>query len=215
MYKAKDLIGQKFNKLTVIKRVENHVQPSGQQYAQWLCKCECGNETVVRTTFLIKGRTKSCGCLVKEKNSTHGLKKSRLYAVWRDIKARCFNPNAVNFKNYGAKGITICDKWRNDFKAFYDWAMDNGYNPKAKKGECTIDRIDVNGNYEPNNCRWVDNITQQNNKRNNRYLTYNGETHTTAEWGRILNISRFTLFARLKKGWSVEKTLSTPLRGNK
>lgn len=215
MGKFEDLTGKKFGRLTVIKRVENHVQPSGKQYLQWLCKCDCGNETVVRGANLKRGHTQSCGCLIKETNSTHGLKKTRLYVVWRDIKLRCFNPNANNFKDYGAKGIVMCDEWRNDFKAFYDWAMENGYNPNAKRGECTIDRIDNNKGYFPENCRWVDNLVQQNNKKNNVFISYNNETHSVAEWSRILDISRYALYARLKKGWSVEKTLTTPLRGNK
>lgn len=215
MGKFEDLTGKKFGKLTVIKRVENHVQPSGASYTRWLCKCECGNEVTVRTSDLTRGHTKSCGCLQKEKVTTHGLKKTRLYVIWRDIKARCFNPNNRGFKNYGAKGITMCDIWKNNFKAFNDWAMENGYNPNAKRGECTIDRIDVNGNYEPNNCRWVDNLVQQNNKKNNVFISYNNETHTVAEWSRILHIPPHTLYARLYKGWSVEKTLTTPLRWNK
>ena len=212
MGKFEDLIGKKFGRLIVIKRVENHVQPSGKQYVQWLCKCDCGNETVVRGANLKKGHTQSCGCLQKEKVTTHGLKKTRLYVVWRDIKLRCFNPNANNFKDYGAKGVVMCEEWRNDFKAFYDWAKANGYDEKALRGECTIDRIDTNGNYEPNNCRWTDNLTQQNNKKNNRFLTYNGETHTIAEWSRILNIKTYVLYSRLYSGWSVEQILTTPVK---
>lgn len=210
--KFEDLTGQKFGKLTVIKRVENHVQPSGKQYVQWLCKCDCGNETVVRGANLKRGYTQSCGCLIKETNSTHGLKKTRLYVVWRDIKLRCFNPNANNFKDYGAKGVFMCDEWRNDFKVFYDWAMENGYNPNAKRGECTIDRIDNNKGYFPENCRWVDNLSQQNNRTNNRFLTYNSETYTVAEWSRKINVPPHTLYARLYKGWPVERVLTTPVK---
>ncbi len=213
--KFEDLTGQKFGKLTVIARAENHVQPSGKHYVQWLCRCECGNEVVVRAANLKKGHTRSCGCLIKETNSTHGLKKTRLYVVWRDIKIRCYNPNARNFKDYGAKGVTVCDEWKNDFKAFYDWAISNGYNKDAKRGECTIDRIDNNSGYCPQNCRWVDNLAQQNNRTNNRFLTHKGKTHTVAEWSRILNIPSHVLYARLYSGWSVEKTLTTPLKRNK
>lgn len=212
MGKFEDLTGQKFDRLTVIARAENHVQPCGSQYVQWFCKCECGKEVIVSASNLKKGHTKSCGCLQKEKVTTHGLKKTRLYVIWRDIKARCFNPNAKGFKYYGGSGIVMCAEWRNNFKSFYDWSILNGYNPNAKREECTIDRIDNNKGYCPENCRWVDNLVQQNNKRNNRLLTYNNETHSTAEWSRILNISRYTLFRRLKLGWTVEKTLSTPVR---
>ena len=211
MGKFQDLTGQRFGKLTVIERAENHVQPSGKQYVQWLCKCDCGNETIIRGANLKKGHTKSCGCLQKEKVTTHGLKKSKLYVVWRDIKLRCFNPNSMGFKNYGAKGVVMCDEWKNDFKAFYDWSILNGYNPDAKRGECTIDRIDNSKGYCSENCRWVNNLVQQNNKTNNRFLTYNGETHSVAEWSRKINMPSHILYARLYSGWSVEKTLTTPL----
>jgi hypothetical protein len=215
MGKFQDLTGKKFGKLIVIKQAEKHVQPSGTSYTRWLCKCECGNEVTVRTSDLTRGHTKSCGCLQKEKVTTHGLKKTRLYVIWRDIKARCFNPNDRGFKNYGAKGIIMCVEWRSDFKAFYDWSMANGYDENAPRGVCTIDRIDNSKGYCPENCRWIDNLAQQNNRTNNRLLTYNNETHSVAEWSRILDISRYALYARLKKGWLVERTLTTPLKQKK
>ena len=211
MDRAENLLNQKFGRLTVIARAENHVQPSGKSYTQWLCRCECGNEVVVRSANLKKGHTKSCGCWQRDKVTTHGLKKTRLYVIWRDIKLRCFNPNANNFKDYGAKGVTMCDEWKNNFKNFYDWAMSNGYNKDAKRGECTIDRIDNSKGYCPQNCRWIDNLAQQNNRINNRFLTYNGKKQTVAEWGRELNMPRHALCARLYSGWSIEKTLTTPL----
>jgi len=215
MRKTLNLLGQKFGKLTVIEKAENHIQPNGKRYTRWLCKCDCGNKIIVRTSHLTKGHTRSCGCLQREKVTAHGLKKTRLYVIWRDIKIRCYNPNALNFKDYGAKGVIMCDEWRNNFKIFHDWAMNNGYNKDAKRGECTIDRIDNNKGYCPENCRWVDNLVQQNNRTNNRFLTYKGKTHTVAEWSRILNIPPHTLYARLYKGWSVKKTLTTLLKGNK
>lgn len=212
MAKTLDLTGQKFNKLTVIKRAENGVQPCGDVYTRWLCQCDCGNIKIIRTSDLIRGHTKSCGCWNKEQATTHGLKHTRLYVVWRDAKSRCYNPNNKGYKNYGGKGITMCDEWRNDFKVFYDWSMANGYDKDAKRGECTLDRIDNNKGYSPDNCRWVDRFVQANNKCNNRFLTYNGKTHTVTEWSRILEINSSALFSRLKKGWSVERTLTTPLR---
>lgn len=212
MKKAHDLTGQRFGRLVVIKRVENNKR----QEVQWLCQCDCGNTKVVCAAHLKKGNTFSCGCLKRERSvqqlKTHGLSYTRIYGVWAGIKYRCYNANQKQYKNYGGRGITMCDEWKNDFKVFYDWAIAHGYDEKASKGECTIDRIDVNGNYEPSNCRWVNNTTQQNNRRNNCYLTYNGETHTTAEWGKILNISVMALNHRIERGWTIERALTTPVR---
>ena len=158
--RIKDLTGQKFGRLTVIKHIKHKF---------WLCKCECGNEIKVISDNFKAGRTKSCGCYRKENSEMllykHGKKHSRLYNVWCGIKRRCFNINCQEYKYYGLRGITICEEWKNDFEQFYNWAMLNGYNEYAKFGECTIDRIDVNGNYEPRNCRWITLKEQSKNKR--------------------------------------------------
>lgn len=194
-----DLTGKKFNKLTAIKIVR--IDKNG---AEWLCKCDCGNEIIVNGSRLKNGRIKSCGCF--NPNRTHGMKHTRLYGIWHGIKTRCFNTNDKGYKYYGGRGITMCPEWKDDFMAFHDWAFDNGY----KEG-LSIDRINNNGNYEPSNCRWADNITQQNNRRANRYLTFNGETHTYREWSRITGINHCTIGARIDRfGWSVEKALTTP-----
>lgn len=211
MGKFQDLTGQRFGRLTVIERAENRVQPNGHCCTQWLCKCDCGKEVVVSALNLKRGHTRSCGCLVK----SHGVRYTRIYNVWCKIKSRCYNPKDIVFKHYGGRGIVMCEEWKNNPKAFFEWAIANGYDKNAKRGECTIDRIDVNGNYEPNNCRWATQKEQCNNKRNNYLITYNNETHTVAEWSRKINMHLNTLYARLYKGWSVEKTLTTPLRGNK
>lgn len=199
-----DLSGQKFNRLTVIEKayVKN-------KRTYWLCECECGNKTIVMGTNLTRFHTKSCGCLQKEKHIglIHGLSNHRLANIWCLIKKRCLNEKDKIYKYYGAKGITICNEWKNDFKVFYDWAINNGY-----EDNLSIDRIDVNGNYEPNNCRWVDKKTQTRNTTTNKYYTYKNETHCIGEWAEIYNIRRGTLWDRLNKGWSIERALTTPVK---
>lgn len=142
---------------------------------------------------------------------THGKSYTRLYKVWIDMRCRCNYTKGEDFKRYGGRGIKVCDEWLNDFQAFNDWAFANGYNEDAPKGECTLDRIDVNGDYCPKNCRFVSSKTQANNRTNNKMITYNGKTHTVAEWAETLNINPSTLSARLNKyKWSIEQALSTP-----
>ena len=165
MGKFIDLTGKRFGRLTVVERAENK-----NGYTMWKCKCDCGNETVVYGAHLSGGKTKSCGCLCLEKISKHSLCDTHLYRIWASMKDRCYNAKAQPYERYGGRGITVCDEWKNDFTTFYNWAMSNGYSD-----DLTIDRIDVNGNYEPSNCRWVDVITQANNKRNNIKVNLNGE----------------------------------------
>ena len=138
-------------------------------------------------------------------NRKHGMRYTRLYSIWRSMRQRCSNPKAINYKNYGGKGILVCDEW-NDFAVFKEWAMENGYNDLL-----TIDRIDTSRNYEPDNCRWVSQKMQQNNKSNNRILEFNGVCCTLAEWSDITGIGVSTIWARLKYGWTVERTLSEPV----
>lgn len=127
----------------------------------------------------------------------HGLWNTRIYRIWQRMKTRCYNKNFQHFKDYGGRGIKVCDEWLNDFMAFYKWAVDNGYNDNL-----TIDRIDVNGNYEPNNCRWLTNDEQQNNKRNNILLTYNGKTQTITQWANELGIKRSQIQYRYYRGYT-------------
>ncbi len=157
MGKFQDLTGKKFHRLTPVKYLGN---------CKWLCQCDCGNTINVFTQNLKRNNTKSCGCLNKElasqRMTTHGKGNSRIYHIYHGMKERCYTKSNSCYKNYGGRGIKVCDEWLHDFMAFYKWSMNNGYDDSL-----TIDRIDVNGNYEPKNCRWVTNIEQQRNKRNN------------------------------------------------
>ena len=197
-----DLVGKQFGRLTVIGRCNNDIP---QKDSKWYCECQCGNHLIVQRSNLRSGHTQSCGCLKMDSNTTHGKCYTRLWRIWVNIKSRCENPNTPNFSNYGARGISICSEWENDFQAFYDWAMSNGYQENL-----TIDRIDVNGNYDPLNCRWADQITQGNNKRTNHFLTYNGKTQTIAQWANEMGIKQGTLLSRINRlNWSVERALQT------
>lgn len=208
-----DLTGRKFGRLTVIERAEDKVLPSGGRKTQWLCKCDCGNYTIVMSNNLIRNHTRSCGCLQKEKvfggRKTHGLSKTRLYRIFNKIRDRCYNPNNPKYNKYGGRGITICDEWLNDFRNFYKWSMANGY-----KENLTIDRIDGNKGYSPENCRWVDQEEQQNNRSNNHLITYKGETKTLAQWAKELNIKESTIRSRIRYGWSIDKIFETPINNN-
>lgn len=205
MAKLKDITGQKFGKWTVLE----HKEKRGQAH-YWLCKCECGNTAIVRGGSLAQGTSKSCGCVGRQKtierSTKHGGYGTRLYRIWDDMKARCYNHNSISYPNYGAKGITVCEEWKN-FKTFMDWALANGYNDKL-----TLDRIDYNKGYTADNCRWITMMEQSNNKSNNHYITYNGETLTMVQWARKLNISYNLLCQRMSRGWTFEKAILTPKR---
>ena len=160
----------------------------------WLCKCDCGNFITVLSSSLKREHTRSCGCLSIETRTKHNLSNTRLYQIYCTMKQRCCNSNDMAYKDYGGRGITICKEWLDSFTAFYDWAIANGY-----KEDLTIDRIDVNGNYEPSNCRWLSRGEQSKNTRRNVYATFYGETKTLSEWARIANIPQTTFCRRIKQ----------------
>ena len=139
--------------------------------------------------------------------------KKRLYHVWISMKQRCFNPNSTKYKNYGARGIKVCDEWKNSYKAFEEWAYANGYDDNAQLNQCTIDRIDTNGNYGPSNCRWVNSKIQGNNKTDNRTIIIDGVSHTMSEWCDIYHITPRQVDSRVRIcGWSYEQAITTPIK---
>lgn len=211
-----NLEGKKFGRLTVISLSDRRTSGGN---AIWLCKCDCGSETFVSSSRLKNGSTRSCGCLAKEVTSermkvnsyraTHHGSTERLYRIWRAIINRCYNKNDTRYKDYGGRGIAVCDEWKKDYSSFREFALNNGYDPKCKYGDCTIDRINVDGNYCPENCRFVSFLVQENNKRNNRTLTYKGKTQTVAQWAKETGIKPGTLYSRVERGWSADRALNT------
>lgn len=239
MGKINDLSGQKFNRLTVLKfaYIKNRC-------SYFLCKCECGNEKIIRGSHIKSGAIKSCGCLSKE-NSIKNARKmglkygkiygkilgfkygkinskyiaikkypdlfnnkdyKRLYKIYQHMIERCYDKNSIRYKDWGGRGIIVCDEWKNDFKVFFNWALNNGY-----KNNLTIDRINNNGNYEPNNCKWATIKEQNRNSRNCNYFTYNNKTCCISEWAELYHIKYSILYSRLQKlNWSIEKALNTP-----
>lgn len=206
-----NLTNKKFGNWKVIK-------PDNNKNKYYICECDCGNIKSVNIYHLLDGSSKSCGCIQREKNSLrmkklntkHNLSKIKLYSVWHSILSRCYNKKNISYKHYGMKGVIVCDEWKN-FINFYNWSIKNGYieNENTKtRNKITIDRINSNGNYEPNNCRWVNNYIQNNNKSNNKFYTYKNKTLTLYEWSRILGINRVTLYDRLKAGYSIEKAFT-------
>nr|DAH32228.1 MAG TPA: hypothetical protein [Caudoviricetes sp.] len=204
-----DLTGMRFGKLTVIKRASDYIAPKGKTTTRWLCKCDCGNTCEVRTDLLRNGYTKSCGCIV----ATQGrLTQTRpeLSHIWGGMLRRCYDESIEAYPRYGGRGITVCEEWKNSLSNFCNWAETHGY----QKG-LSIDRVDFNGNYCPENCRWADIKTQNNNKSDTHHVTYAGETHTYSEWADImgLGLTRDIIYSRIQRnGWDEIKAITTPAR---
>ncbi|MBQ5655948.1 MAG: hypothetical protein IIV14_00755 [Bacteroidaceae bacterium] len=198
-----DLTGQRFGRLVVIE----YAGSNNHKRAAWRCLCDCGNQKIVDSGNLRSGNSQSCGCLhnelLSERYTTHGETGSRLYWIWHGMKARCLNAKDKRYGDYGGRGIKVCDEWLS-YEGFRDWAMANGY-----ADNLTIDRLEVNGNYEPSNCRWATDVQQSNNKRNNRRITFNGKTQTIKQWADELGVKYNTLYFRIaRSGWDVEKALT-------
>lgn len=204
-----NLMGKTFGRLAVIK-------DSGERAKNgnilWECVCDCGKKRLVLGANLLNGQTKSCGCystdILKKVSTKHGLskvngKKTKLFMTWDAMRQRCTNSNHASYKDYGGRGITVCPEWLNNFKSFYDWSMDNGFS-----NDLSIDRIDNDKGYSPDNCRWVDAKTQIRNRRNTVTYNWKGSEYTLAELGELTGINKMTIKSRLNRGCSLEEALS-------
>lgn len=200
--------GKRYGSLTVIKYEGEKHYKCGRKDKLWRCVCDCGKEIVTTQYSLVRGT--SCGCeqrrLQALASTTHGGHNTKLYGVWCTMKNRCNNPNVTCYNHYGGRGITVCSEWL-DFSKFMEWAFKNGY----KEG-LTIERVDVNGNYEPSNCKWIPSALQAKNKTNNRKLTYRGKVYILQDLANATGVDRRLISARVKRGWSVERAVEFPAR---
>lgn len=203
----KKLKGQKFGRLLVIEKTDNR----SNGHIKWMCECECGNKLEVSSYHLQNGNVKSCGCLkketVKKLATKHGKYNTRLYKILDGMKQRCYNTKNASYQYYGPKGIKVCDEWLEDFMNFYNWAIKNGY-----RENLTIDRIDSDKDYCPDNCRWVTCKEQMINRKSNHWTTYKESTKTLSQWAEEYNLTVSCLKWRLKNGWNIDKALNTPIK---
>lgn len=214
-------VGERYGKLTVISEI--YIKRFGKRQSAFRvvdCRCECGGTCTPAVNLLATGRSKACRCAKREatirRNFKHGCslrgKRDPLHGVWSSIKTRCYNQNAKSYRDYGARGVGMCEAWRESFTAFQDWAVASGYVPR----KLTIDRRDSAGNYEPENCRWITRQEQNRNRRVHRMVTAFGETKCAADWGddeRCVVRTR-TLRERLREGWEPERAITLPKRLN-
>ena len=211
--RARDLAGVRFGRLAVVGRAAN----DGSGRAVWSCLCDCGNLASVKSSSLVNAHTRSCGCLGREVRISNGVRVGRAqvhafsksamtpeYRTWEAMITRCHNPEVNSYANYGGRGIVVCPQWRESFEQF---VLDMGARPAG----CSIERIDNNGPYTPENCRWATRTEQANNRRNTRWITVNGETRTLSEWARITGLAWHTIYNRLVSGWSEDAAINTPI----
>lgn len=214
MGKLIDLTGKKFGRLEALRKTD---QRSSSGSVKWLFKCECGNEKIILGKSVTSGAVKSCGCLHSEcakiqgkKKKTHGMKPPRLYAIWNGMKSRCYNKNNPKYKIYGARGVEVCKTWKKSFVKFRDWALSNGYSDKL-----SIDRINVDGNYEPDNCRWATQKEQQRNRRNNHIVIIDGKEMCLARVAERYGVNSNTLRNRIRNGIDIEEAIQFKHGGKK
>lgn len=203
-----DMTGRRIGRLTVICE-------AGKQGKKimWLCKCDCGKDVIASGVNLRRGFYKSCGCYsadrLREMRTKHKMSNTRIYKEWAQMKGRCYCKGYIDFHLYGGRGISVCDEWKNDFESFKNWAFQNGYSDNL-----TLDRIDNDKGYSPDNCRWATVKEQANNRRSNHYVTYDGVTRTLAQWAELTGINYDCLKSRISKlNWPLEKAFTKPSRG--
>lgn len=210
MGKPLDLVGDRYGRLVVLEKLPER----RRKHVVWRCICDCGAFDEVTTSELRFGRHRSCGCYQKERaseaNRTHGESQTRLYRIWCAMIKRCENEHTVGFENYGGRGISVCHEWRNSYTSFRDWALSHDY-----RDDLTLDRIDVNSGYDPDNCRWATHGEQMNNTRRNKTFEYNGERHTLREWSEITGVPYHRLRGRVSyRGWTIKQALELPKMKN-
>lgn len=202
-----NIVGKRFGRLIALEKTIF----KNRKY--WICKCDCGKSTLVTYSDLKRSHTTSCGCYHTERirsAKTHGVSRTRIYKIYKGMKQRCYNSNNPNYKDYGLKGVKVCDEWLDDPSAFYEWSIKNGYKPSL-----TIDRIDSNKGYSPNNCRWATRLQQSNNLNTNKVIEFKGESRNLSEWSKITKINYSTLQQRFNRDWTTEEALTIPIGGKR
>ena len=204
MQRYDDLTGMVFGRLTVMER-----DLSDKKVTRWLCRCECGTIKSICAASLKSGSTVSCGCWSREntrnRSLKHGDTNTRLYSIWRGMKKRCYQTTSYGYKNYGGRGILVCDEWKDSYETFKKWALQNGY-----REDLTLDRIDNDGHYEPSNCRFSTYLEQENNRRSNRKIAFNGVALNSSQWCRLTNTPPSTFQNRINRAgeqYAVRKSL--------